>query len=41
MGWLLVFTLPFLFIGLVLRLAVKNFNDDLNASLESTKLMSV
>lgn len=40
-GWLLVFTLPFLFIGLVLRLAVKNFNDDLNASLESTKLMSV
>ena len=40
-GWLLVFTLPFLFIGLVLRLAVKKFNDDLNSSLEGTKLMSV
>lgn len=41
LGWLLLFTLPFLFIGLVLRLAVKKFNDDLNASLEATKLMSV
>lgn len=41
LGWLLLFTLPFLFIGLVLRLAVRKFNDDLNASLEGTKLMSV
>lgn len=41
LGWLLVFTLPFLFIGLVLRLGVRKFNDDLNASLEGTKLMSV
>ena len=41
LGWLLLFALPFLFIGLVLRLAVRKFNDDLNSSLESTKLMSV
>lgn len=41
LGWLLLFTVPFLFIGLVLRLAVRKFNDDLNSSLEGTKLMSV
>lgn len=41
LGWLLVFTLPVLFIGLVLRLGVRKFNDDLNASLQGTKLMSV
>lgn len=41
LGWLLLFVPPFLFIGLVVRLAVKKFNDDLNASLEGTKLMSV
>ncbi|GAA4804599.1 YhgE/Pip domain-containing protein [Tomitella cavernea] len=41
LGWLLLFILPVLFIGLVLRLAVKKFNDDLNSSLEGTKLMSV
>ncbi|WP_024794037.1 YhgE/Pip domain-containing protein [Tomitella biformata] len=41
LGWLLLFTVPFLFIGLVLRLVVKKFNDDLNSSLEATKLMSV
>lgn len=41
LGLLLLFTLPFLFIGLVLRLVVKKFNDDLNSSLEATKLMSV
>lgn len=41
LGFLLLFTVPVLVIGLVLRLAVKNFNDDLNASLEGTKLMSV
>lgn len=41
LGWLLLFTVPFLFIGLVLRLVVKNFNDDLNSSLQGTKLMSV
>ena len=41
LGWLLLFTVPFLFIGLVLRLVVRKFNDDLNSSLEGTKLMSV
>ncbi|PAY22931.1 phage infection protein [Dietzia natronolimnaea] len=41
LGWLLLFTLPVLFIGLVLRPAVRKFNDDLNSSLQSTKLMSV
>lgn len=41
LGFLLLFTLPVLLIGLVLRLAVKNFNDDLNSSLEGTKLLSV
>lgn len=41
LGWLLLFVLPVLVIGLVLRPAVRNFNDDLNASLGSTKLMSV
>ena len=41
LGWLLLFTVPFLFLGLVLRLGVRKFNDDLNSSLEGTKLMSV
>ncbi|QDQ96285.1 YhgE/Pip domain-containing protein [Tomitella fengzijianii] len=41
LGWLLLFIVPTLFIGLVLRLAVRKFNDDLNKSLEGTKLMSV
>lgn len=41
LGFLLLFTVPVLLIGLVLRLAVRNFNDDLNSSLEGTKLMSV
>ena len=41
LGFLLLFTLPILLIGLVLRLAVKNFNDDLNSSLEGTKLLNV
>lgn len=39
LGWLLVFVIPTLLIGLVLRLPVRNFNEGLNKALESTKLM--
>lgn len=39
LGWLLLFIVPALLLGLVLRLPLIKFNDDLAQALESTKLM--